>query len=113
MSHAALNETLAKNLRYFMQQDSCPYKNANALGVAAGLSPQTIRNILTPVVRPTTCAKPVGYPTLDKLATIAAALGCEVWELLHPDLARSRAERALYKMAKPAIDSVTKSTNAL
>lgn len=97
MKEKDLRRTMARNLAFFMARESCPYKNANALGVAAKVAPNTIRNLLDPSKRTTTSAKPDGYPTLDILDKIAQKLPCEVWELLHPDIEKSIREREMYK----------------
>lgn len=87
---------VAHNLRVFMAR-SANLKNANTLGKAAGVSPNTVRNLLEPAKRTVTADKPSGYPILDTLDVIAQKLGCEVWELLHPDIERSLREREMYK----------------
>jgi hypothetical protein len=92
-----LQATLARNLRYFMGRETCPYKNPNALGIAAGVSPNTVRNLLDPSRRTTTSTKLEGFPTMDKLVSICDKLGCAVWELLHPDIERSIREREMYQ----------------
>src|SRR5262245_33621312 len=91
-----LRRVIAGNLKYFMQRPGSLYKTANALGVAAKVAPNTVRNLLDPRKRTVTSTKPEGYPTLDKLEALALRLGCEVWELLHPDLERSIREREMY-----------------
>lgn len=91
-----INEIVAKNIRFFMSRPSSVYRTANSLA-GDGLAANTVRNLLDPKKRTTTLDKPVGYPTLDKLATIATKLGCEVWELLHPDIEQSLRERAMYR----------------
>lgn len=94
---ADLAQILAKNLKFFMARDGAHYRNANALGIASGLSPNTIRNILDPAKRPVRVSKKAeGAPTLDKLTAIAAKLPCQVWELLHPDIEHSIREREMY-----------------
>jgi hypothetical protein len=90
-----LNLILAHNLRFFMRR-SDQYQNANALGVAANISPNTVRNYLDPKKRTVTTEKPEGFPTIDKLASLSEKLGCQVWELLHPDIERSLREREMY-----------------
>jgi hypothetical protein len=97
MRRLEINELIARNLRYFMAQPGAAYTNANSLGVAAGIAPNTVRNLLDPTKRTTTAEKPEGYPTLDKLAALSLKLGCEVWELLHPDIERSKRERVIYE----------------
>lgn len=92
-----INQVVAENLNYFMQRAGSEYRNANALGDAADVAPNTIRYYLHPKKRPLSSAKGAGYPVLDTLARLAGKLGCEVWELLHPDLARSFREREMYK----------------
>ena len=91
-----IRQIVAGNLRFFMGKDGALYRNANALGKAAGISPNSIRNLLDPKKRPVTTNKPDGYPTLDLILKIAKPLGCEVWELLHPDIQRSIRERIMY-----------------
>lgn len=97
MTKPDLSALLAKNLQFFMQRSGCPYPNANALGKAAGISPSSVRHYLEPQKRPASTRKPVGFPTLDKLAAIADKLGVDVWELLHPDIERSLSEREMYR----------------
>lgn len=96
MKNKDLRRIVARNLSFFMGRESCQYKNANALGLAAGVAPNTIRNLLDPSKRTTTSAKPEGYPTIDILGKIALKLPCEVWELLHPDIEKSIREREMY-----------------
>lgn len=91
-----INEILARNLKFFMARPSSLYRTANSLA-GDGISANTVRNLLDPKKRTTTLDKPVGYPTLDKLAALAGKLGCEAWELLHPDIEQSLRERAMYK----------------
>lgn len=92
-----LNQLIADNLKFFMQRPKSMYRNANALASIAKIAPNTVRNLLEPSKRTVTSTKPIGYPTLDKLAKIAAPLGCEVWELLHPDIRQSLREREMYR----------------
>lgn len=97
MTEKDLNQVVAANLKYFMEREGSLYRNANALGVVAKVSPNTVRNYLDPKKRTVTVDKPDGYPRLDILGTLARYLGCEVWELLHPDIQRSLNEREMYK----------------
>lgn len=92
-----LSAVLSRNLKYFMSLKSSTYRNANSLGKAARVSPNTVRNFLEPKRRTTTIWKPDGYPTLDKLEAIAKALDCAVWELLHPDIEKVKREAEFYK----------------
>lgn len=96
MKNSNLSKTMSRNLAFFMSRESCLYKNPNALAVAAGVAPNTIRNLLDPSKRTTTRDKPEGFPTLDILGKIASKLPCEVWELLHPDIEKSIREREMY-----------------
>lgn len=101
MSQPTLAEMVAQNLQYLMDRPGCPYPNANALGVAAGISPATVRNILNPAARPyepQSKKKKTGYPTLDNLELIAGKLGCDVYLLLHPNISRALEEKEMYKM---------------
>lgn len=90
-----LNLILAHNLRFFMDRSDL-YKNANALGKAAEIAPNTVRNYLNHQKRTVTDQKAEGFPTLDRLASLASKLNCEVWELLHPDIERAIREREMY-----------------
>lgn len=87
-------DLLAKNLTYFMSRPDAPYKNANALAVAAKIDPNTVRNMMNPTRRTrATSEDGKGYPTLKNIAAIADKLPkCKVWMLLHPNL-----ERALWE----------------
>jgi hypothetical protein len=83
-------EIIAENLGYFMNRIDCEYPNANALGKAAKVSPNTVRNLRHPERRTKTIKKGQGYPTVDKLEALAAKLPkCETWMLLHPELRRA------------------------
>lgn len=86
---------VSKNLRFFMGLRR--FKSANALAVAAGVAPGTVRNYLDPRKRTTTSDKPEGYPVLDLLGKLAVKLECDVWELLHPDIEQSLRERDMYR----------------
>ena len=92
-----LRLTLAHNLRYFMSRKESLYKNANALGVAAKIAPNTVRHLLGTIPRTLGKKKPVGYPTLDKLEAIAKVLNCDVWHLLHPDIEKFIREQKFYE----------------
>lgn len=86
---------LARNLHYFMRLPGCPHTNANLLHKASGVAANTIRYYLNPKKRPEyrTITKDVSSPSLDKLVKLADALGCEPWELLHPDIEKARADQ--------------------
>jgi hypothetical protein len=91
-----LNLILAHNLRFFMSHnEAC--KNPNALAIKAGVAPNTVRNYLDYKKRTVTLEKAEGFPTVDRLANLASQLGCEVWELLHPNIERSIREREMYE----------------
>lgn len=87
---------LAGNLEFFMSREGCPYPNANSLGEAALVAPNSVRNLLKPAKRTVTRDKPEGFPQLDTVAKIAKKLNVEVWELFHPDIEKSLRERAMY-----------------
>ncbi len=95
-SRLDLNLIIASNLRFFMGRREGKPWTANELAVKAAIAPNTVRNYLDPRKRTVTSEKPEGFPTLDKLASLAAPLGCQVWELLHPDIKRSISEREMY-----------------
>ncbi len=105
-----LNLILAHNLRFFMaNNEAC--KNANALATKAGIAPGTVRNYLDHRKRTVTTEKPEGFPTLDILATLAVHLGCEVWELLHPDIERSIREREMYEKIETDFSGLASQTS--
>lgn len=110
MQKKTLPDILAANLAFFMSQEGCPYPNANALGRAAKVSPNSVRNLLNPKKRTVTTDKPEGYPTLDTVEKIAIQLNKQVWELFHPDIEKSIRERAMY--AKIEADFAAKGTDA-
>lgn len=91
-----INAIIAKNLRFLMDRPGSTLSNPTSLGKAAGVAANTVANLLDARKRTTTSAKPVGYPTLDKLVRIARALNVQVWEILHPDIERSLREREFY-----------------
>lgn len=101
-----LNTVIARNLKYWMRREGCLYPNANSLGKAAGIAPNTVRNLLDPSKRTVTSEKPDGAPTLDKLEKIAEKLECEVWELLHPDIEKSLREREVYRNVQADFDRI-------
>lgn len=93
MAKRSLNEIIAHNLKWFMERDDALYDNANALSVATkgAVSPNFIRYLLEPKRRTVTSSKAEGYPTLDKLESLAKQLPkCETWMLIHPDIERAK-----------------------
>jgi transcriptional regulator with XRE-family HTH domain len=111
MEEADANAILAKNLRYFMQRPSSPYRTANALAEAAGMSANTVRYYLDEKKRPARSANGVGFPTMNKLSKLAEKLGCEVWELLHPDIERSLSEREMYRKVQADFERIREGAN--
>lgn len=101
-----LNQIVAENLKFFMGRHST-LKNANALGLKANLAPNSIRNLLDNKKRTVTSGKPVGYPTMDTLNKIAEELGCEVWQLLHPDIKKALRQQEMYKKIEENYKSLT------
>lgn len=99
---------ISKNIQYFMGLKDCQYKTANAVAKVARLSPNTVRNYIDGRKRTVTTDKPLGFPLLDKLAKLTKPLNCEVWELLHPDIERSRRERDMYKKIEADFASLPK-----
>lgn len=92
MKKQGLQQVVAGNLDYFMKRDDCLYPNANALSKATNgkVSPNTIRYLLDPKRRTVTTKKGEGYPTIEKLESLAQKLPkCETWMLLHPELDRA------------------------
>jgi transcriptional regulator with XRE-family HTH domain len=91
----SINEIVAANLKYLAEQPGYPYASDAALAREAKVAHNTIINYRAPKRRTVAEGKAEGegYPTLDKLVKIAAALKCEPWELLHPNLAGIRASK--------------------
>lgn len=106
-----LPQILAFNLRFFMAREKCPYKNANSLGKAAGVAPNTVRNLLDPKKRTVTTEKPDGFPQLDNVAKVAAKIGAEVWEMFHPDIGKSIRERELYASVTQQLETIVAKGN--
>ena len=102
-----LNGILARNLAYFMEKSES-YKNPHALGKKANVAPNTVGNYLDHTKRTTTSGKLEGFPTVDILARLADALGCQVWELLHPNLSRAITEREMYKRIEASFADIKK-----
>ncbi len=97
MAKKSLHVVLSENLAWFMNRPGCHYPNAHALSARTKISRTTIGYLLKPGSRPyQSVKKSGGYPTLDKLEIIADALGCHVWELLHPNIEQSKRERDMY-----------------
>lgn len=95
-----LAHILSDNLAFFMRREGSLYKNPNALGVSAGVAPNTVRNLLHPSKRTVTADKPEGFPQLDNVEKVAKKLGVEVWELFHPNIEQSIRERQFYAAAQ-------------
>ncbi len=106
-----LNQIVAYNLKFFMGRHPT-LKNANALGLAAKVAPNSIRNLLDHNKRTVTSGKPVGYPTLDTLQKIALLLGCGVWQLLHPDIEKSIRQQEMYKKIEENYKHLAEAHNA-
>lgn len=95
-----LNEVVARNLAYLMGRPGCLYNNPTALARAALVAPNTVRNLLDPTRRTKLYAhtsKREGYPNLDMLERIADKLGCEVWELIHPNIEQAQKAQEIYE----------------
>jgi len=87
---------LAYNMQYFMRMKKDDCGNPRRLGKKAGVASNTVSNYLDPSRRTVTPNKPDGYPQLDKIEKIAMALGCQVYELFHPNIERHLSEQKLY-----------------
>lgn len=96
----SVNQILADNLRQLMMRPDCAYRTANALGVKAGIDPQTVRYLLDPAKRANAKKAGAHSPQIDKLEAIAKVLGCQVWELLHPDIEAARKEHEIIQAFK-------------
>lgn len=86
---------------HFLMEAQGTYKSANALASAINarvqkVAPNSINYLFKPHNRPKGKNGLASLPRLDVLSEAANALGCEVWELLHPDLKGLRKKLAGY-----------------
>jgi lambda repressor-like predicted transcriptional regulator len=98
-----LSDVIARNLAFLMEHGRRKWESATALANEAKISPNTLQNMLTPGRRRVSVTKTRIYPTLDKLAAVAGALGCEPWELLHPNLEQARLDREALQKVRAAM----------
>lgn len=102
MSEKSIVQVAAENIRQRMEKKEWKQEK---LGAAAGMGQTTVGLFLSPDGRkPGKSGKPPSG-TITNLAAIAAALGCEAWELLAPASARAGVdafERALREVAATA-----------
>jgi transcriptional regulator with XRE-family HTH domain len=97
----AINDVLAENLRYFMQERGF---NQSTLGKKAGLAQRTIGNYLKPSLRQAeTKSGKLPSAKLTELEKVAAALGVEPWELLRPI---SPQERVFYRQIEDSFNKL-------
>lgn len=100
-----LQRNIADSIWYWMQKQSPKVTTVRQLSALTGrdktvdgyVAASAIQNYLYPEVNQPTerfaragdDGEPTGkkgrYPTVDKLANLARALGCEPWQLLHPN----------------------------
>lgn len=104
-----LAETIATNARRLMAIKARDYPTPNALATAINtptkrVAPNSVTYILEPAKRPKGRTHSDTLPRLDTLAHVAEKLGCEVWELLHPDLPALRAKLDAYDRMIQTID---------
>ena len=93
MAKESISETLARNLGEAMTRRQLTQVS---LAKASGVPQTTISVILNPSQRlPTRGAEP--GTTVVRVAMLAAALGLEAWQLLHPDPERAQREIDFYK----------------
>lgn len=94
-----LSNVIARNATFLMLRQGL-YDNPTALASAINtptkkVAPNSIAYIFKPQLRPKGKTKDT-LPRLEILAAAAAKLGCETWELLHPDLPALREKLAAY-----------------
>lgn len=124
-----LQRAIADALWYWMQKQTPPIRTVRALSALTGVDKHThpdtyvaysaIQNYLYPEVNQPevrrqreadTDDEPTGkrgrYPTVDKLSNLARALGCQTWQLLHPNAAL--ADALGRDFAAPAVDETVR-----
>jgi transcriptional regulator with XRE-family HTH domain len=106
MGKTTINQILAKNLKAAMEARFDGVVNQSELARVSGVSQKSISNLLHPENREKAKAKDgetegkegkVPSTSLATLVDLAKALNVEVWELLHPNLERSRREHQFYQ----------------
>jgi transcriptional regulator with XRE-family HTH domain len=75
---------LARNLKRFMDEGPAPISQ-NALARKSKVAQTSIGYMLNPQSRSPTKSGKRSSPTVAKLERVAAALGKEAWQLLHPN----------------------------
>lgn len=97
-----LAEIIARNAGRLLAMRRREFPTPNALATAINtptkrVAPNSVTYILEPAKRPKGRMHSDTLPRLDTLAHVADKLGCEVWELLHPDLPALRAKLDAYE----------------
>lgn len=110
MDKRALYEIVAMNLDYFMSRPGSLCQNANQLSQRTGIAPNTVHNILHPHRRASKQDGSTGTSTIDTLEKLAKALGCEAWELLHPNIQLSKQEREMYEKIEENFRKISQTT---
>jgi transcriptional regulator with XRE-family HTH domain len=97
MPEKSVNEVLAENLRYWMEQANMTAQGD--LAEKSGVSQRTISNYLNPGNRQESASGKEPSAKLTELQKIAVALGIGVWDLVRP---MTPQERAFYKKVEQA-----------
>lgn len=81
MADKPINDVLAKNLAYFMEEKAL---NQSTLGAKAGVGQTTVGVYLNPDRRKPGASGKAPSAKLTEVEQLAEALGVQVWELLRP-----------------------------
>jgi len=97
----SVNEVLADNLRYWMQEAGLTTQGL--LAAKSGVAQRTISNYLNPQIRQESTTGKEPSAKLTELGKIADALGVGVWDLVRP---MSPKERAFYRQVESAYSAL-------
>lgn len=101
MGKRTASQVLAANLAEAMRRKKL---SQVALAAASGVPQTTISLYLRPAARQATHGKAMPSPTVERLAMLAAALGVEPWQLLHPDPEKAQREADFYAKLRQDFD---------
>lgn len=101
MDNEPIAAVLARNLKAAMQAAHNGHGISQMqLARISGVGQTTISSMLRPFERYNPSGKIGSSPTVERVAAIARALGCEAWELLHPNVDRAHREHQMYEQIR-------------
>lgn len=97
-----LAQVIARNAKALLEKKSRDFPSVNALATAINTpvhraSANSIAYVFKPTKRPRGDKHADTLPRLDTLSLVAEKLGCDVWELLHPDIQALRRKLDVYE----------------